>query len=101
MPLKLSACTSLIQSGGNGLNAAAAPLVAPGVARGEFLELAAQLPTRQLSWCESMSSKEAPEPLASRGQGRESRERNLATTWSLVLGCSRDSVSPSVWSVPL
>src|SRR5450631_1351146 len=68
MPVRLSACTSLIQRGGNAGSEAATLLSLSGVAEG-MVRTAAQLPTRQLSWRGSISCKEAPVPLALIGQG--------------------------------
>src|SRR5580692_3078527 len=58
-----------------------------------------QLPTRQLSWCESINCRETPGLLALVGQGSTSSNCTWATTRLLSpTGCSRESNWPGVRS---
>src|SRR5882762_8699100 len=97
MPVKLSAWSSLIQSGGNGGKLANPAFVAAGVAG-----RAPQFPTRQLSWVGSRNCRDAPLVVA--GQGSALEYRTLVTVrWldEFVPGLTSESVAPSVWRKPV
>src|SRR5271170_4579434 len=95
MPVRLSGWTSLIHREGKGVREAATLLSESGVAE---KGATAQLPTRQLSWCGSISCKEAPVPSAFVGQGNWFSYSTSATVTLLEL--FRLSV-PLAGNVPL
>src|ERR1017187_3618297 len=76
MPVRSSACNSLIHKDGKGVKDAATLLSLPGAAVKGVTD---QLPTRQLSCCGSISCSEAPVPLALVGQGNWSAYATSAT----------------------
>src|SRR5258708_20777881 len=96
MPFRLSACSSLSQSGGKAGRLARTVLGIAGLSEAGG-KLPDQLATRQLSWCGSINCKELPTPFAPEGQGAPLLKRTDATTRlaaELAPGCTNRRVCP-------